>query len=89
MLLSEAVLWEECKLRRIEFSIEDNGPFLTVGKEYNIIECQSANYYYMIENAWGMSPPIPLNERLTSTRGILKEKKDTARSKLAIFEFDE
>lgn len=76
-------------MRLIEFSIEDNGPYLEIGKEYNIIEYLSANYYYMIENAWGMSPPIPLNERLTSTRGVLKEKKDTARSKLAVFEFNE
>lgn len=76
-------------MRLVEFSIEDNGQYLEVGKEYNISEFQSANYYYMIENAWGMSKPIPLSERLKSSRGILKEKKDTARSKLGIFEFDE
>lgn len=76
-------------MRLMEFSIEDNGQFLEVGKEYNVSEFQSANYYYMIENAWGMSRPIPPGERLKSTRGVLKEKKNTLTSKLAILEFDE
>lgn len=76
-------------MRLVEFSIEDNGVFLEIGKKYNISEFQSANYYYMIENAWGMSHPIPANQRIKSTCGILKEIKNTSRSKLAILEFDE
>lgn len=76
-------------MRLIEFSIEDNGQYLEIGKEYNINEFQSTNYYYMIENSWGMSKPIPATERLKTTRGILREKKDTVKSKIAIFEFDE
>ncbi|MDC7290412.1 hypothetical protein NXH76_21725 [Blautia schinkii] len=76
-------------MRLVEFSIEDNGVFLEIGKTYKINEFQSANYYYMLENAWGMSRPIPANQRLKSSCGILKEKKETLTSKLAILEFDE
>ncbi len=74
---------------RLEFSIEDNGPMLEVGKEYEITEYLSANYFYMIENAWGMSAPVPLSKRLKSRRGKVVEKKKTARQNVAVLEFDE
>lgn len=76
-------------MRRVEFSIEDNGPKLEIGKEYAIIEYQSANYFYMIEDALGMSSPIPLNQGLKSRKGIVVEKKKTARQNVAVLEFDE
>ena len=76
-------------MRRVEFSIEDNGPSIEIGKEYEVVEYLSANYFYMMENALGMSPPVPLNQRLKTRKGKVEEKKNTERLKLAVLEFDE
>ena len=76
-------------MRRVEFSIEDNGPSIEIGKEYEVVEYLSANYFYMMENALGMSPPVPLNQRLKTRKGKVVEKKNTERLKLAVMEFDE
>lgn len=76
-------------MRRLEFSIEDNGPRIEIGKEYEVTEYLSANYFYMIQDALGMSAPVPLNQRLKSKKGIAEEKKKTARQNIAVLEFDE
>lgn len=76
-------------MRRIEFSIEDNGPNIEIGREYEVTEYLSANYFYMMENALGMSPPIPLNQRLKTRRGKVVEKKNTERLRIAVLEFEE
>ena len=76
-------------MRRVEFSIEDNEPSIEIGKEYEVVEYLSANYFYMMENALGMSPPVPLNQRLKTRKGKVVEKKNTERLKLAVLEFDE
>lgn len=76
-------------MRQVEFSIEDNGPLLEIGKEYEITEYMSAHYFYMIQDALGMSAPIPVGQRLKSRKGIVVEKKHTARQNIAVLEFDE
>lgn len=40
-------------MRRIEFSIEDNGPMIEIGKEYEVTEYLSANYFYMLQDSLG------------------------------------
>ena len=47
-------------MRRIEFSIEDNGPMIEIGKEYEVTEYLSANYFYMLQDSLGMSAPFHL-----------------------------
>lgn len=76
-------------MRRIDFSIEDNEKFLEIGQTYEVTEFLSANYFYMLENAYGMSPPIPLNQRLKTNRGKLIEIKQGKVLKLATLEFNE
>lgn len=76
-------------MRRIDFSIEDNEKFLEIGKIYEVTEFLSTNYFYMLENSYGMSPPIPLNQRLKSRHGKLVEIKQGKVLKLATLEFDE
>ena len=76
-------------MRRVEFSIEDNGPMIEIGKEYEVTEYLSANYFYMMQDSLGMSAPIPLNQRLKTRKGVAVEKKNTERLKIAVLEFDE
>lgn len=76
-------------MRRIDFSIEDNGPLLEIGKVYTVTEFLSAKYYYMMEDSLGMSPPIPLDKRLKTNKGKLIELKQGKVLKLAVLEFDE
>ena len=76
-------------MRRVNFSIEDNKPLIEIGREYEITEYLSAKYYYMLEDSLGMSAPIPLGERIKSKKGVVVEKKETERAKIAVLEFDE
>ena len=56
---------EKTEMRRVEFSIEDNGPMIEIGKEYEV------------------------TEYLKSRKGVVVEKKNTPRSKIAVLEFPE
>lgn len=76
-------------MRLMEFSIEDNGPMLEIGQYVEVKEYVTTFYTYMIADALGMSRPYPASERLMSRRGKVVEKKNTARSKIAVLEFDE
>ncbi|WP_373213921.1 hypothetical protein [Ruminococcus sp. 5_1_39BFAA] len=76
-------------MRTMEFSIEDNGPMLEVGRVYEVKEFETSFYTYMIEDALGMSKPYPASERLKSRSGKVIEKKETDRFKIAVLEFDE
>lgn len=77
-------------MRRMEFSIENNGHMLTIGQEVMVKEYLSpGSYSYMIEHAIGMSSPYPLRERLKTDRGRVVEKKKTERFNIAVLEFDE
>lgn len=80
---------EKTEMRRVEFSIEDNGPMIEIGKEYEVTEYLSTNYFYMLQDSLGMSAPIPLAQRLKSRKGVVVEKKNTPRSKIAVLEFPE
>lgn len=73
-------------MRRMEFSIEDNGKFFEIGQELEVVESKlPTSYYYTLENSYGMSGNYSNNERLKSSRGVVVEKKD----KIAVLEFDE
>lgn len=73
-------------MRRMKFSIEDNGKYFEIGQELEVSESKlPTSYYYTLENSYGMSGNYSNNERLKSTRGIVVEKKD----KTAVLEFDE
>lgn len=76
-------------MRKVVFSIEGNGPMLEIGKEYQITEYSGVNYYYLLENSYGMSAPIPGNKRIRSKVGKLVEITTRNQSNIAIVEFDE
>ncbi len=77
-------------MRRMEFSIEDNGDMLTVGQEVTVKEYLTTRLYsYMIEHAIGMSKPYSAGERLKTDRGRVVEVKKTDRFNIAVLEFDE
>lgn len=76
-------------MRQLIFSIEDNGPMLEIGKEYQVIEYSGVNYSYLMENSYGMSSPIPPNRRLKCCVGKLVELTTKNQSNIAIMEFDE
>ena len=76
-------------MRRVEFSIEYNGPTIEIGKEYEVTEYLSANYFYMMQDSLGMSAPIPINQRLKTRKGVAVEKKNTGRLNVVVLEFDE
>lgn len=77
-------------MRRMEFSIEDNGDMLTVGQVVTVKEYLTTRLYsYMIEHAIGMSKPYGAGERLKTDRGRVVEVKKTDRSNIAVLEFDE
>jgi hypothetical protein len=58
--------------------------------EVNVIERPSTvSCSYIIEPAVAMSGCIPLNQRLKSRKGIIKELKHTDRGYYVVVEFDE
>jgi hypothetical protein len=58
--------------------------------EVEVTERPSAvSYSYIIEPAVAMSGCIPLNQRLKSSKGIVKELKHTDRGYYVVVEFDE
>lgn len=76
-------------MRKLVFSIEDNGPMLEIGREYQVTEYSGVNYYYLLENSYGMSSPIPANRRLKCRAGRLVELTTRNQSNIAVMEFDE
>ncbi|EET59301.1 hypothetical protein BRYFOR_08824 [Marvinbryantia formatexigens DSM 14469] len=77
-------------MRRMEFTIEDNGDMLTVGQVVTVKEYLTTRLYsYMIEHAIGMSRPYGAGERLKTDRGKVVEVKKTDRFNIAVLEFDE
>lgn len=77
-------------MRRMEFTIENNGDQLEVGQVVNVIEgVLPSSYYYMIEHALGMSANFKNAERLKTGKGTVVELKATARFNIAVLEFDE
>lgn len=77
-------------MRRMEFTIENNGEQLKVGQVVNVIEgVLPSSYYYMIEHALGMSANFKNAERLKTGKGTVVELKATSRFNIAVLEFDE
>ena len=77
-------------MRRMEFTIEDNGDMLTVGQVVTVKEYLTTRLYsYMIEHAIGMSRPYGAGERLKTDRGKVVEVKKADRFNIAVLEFDE
>ncbi len=77
-------------MRRMEFSIEDNGDMLTGGQIVTVKEYLTTRLYsYMIEHAIGMSRPYGAGDRLKTDRGRVVEIKNTGRFNIAVLEFDE
>lgn len=77
-------------MRRMDFSIENNGHLMSVGQKLKVKEYQTASYYsYMIEHSLGMSKPYTVSERLKTDTGTVLEIKKTERFNVAVLEFDE
>lgn len=77
-------------MRRMEFSIEDNGHMLSIGQMVTVKEYLTTRLYsYMIEHAIGMSKPYSAGERLKTDCGKVVEVKKTDRFNIAVLEFDE
>ena len=77
-------------MRRMDFSIENNGSLMSVGRMLKVKEYQTASYYsYMLEHSLGMSKPYTVSERLKTDTGKVIEIKKTERFNIAVLEFDE
>ncbi len=77
-------------MRKMEFTIENNGHALTIGSEVNVIESKlPTSYYYTIEHALGMSTNFTNGDRLKTTVGKVLEIKATPRFNIAVLEFNE
>lgn len=76
-------------MREVEFKMERQG-LVKENDEVHIIERYSpSSYYYIIEPAVAMSGCFPLNQRIVSKVGIVKEIRHTDRGYYVIVAFDE
>lgn len=76
-------------MREMEFKMEREG-LVEVGQEVEISEGKlPSSYYYTLEPAVAMSANYQFRERLQSTKGIVKEIKETDRGYFVVVEFDE
>lgn len=76
-------------MRTMEFKMEREG-LVTEGQEVEILErSSSVNYHYIIEPAVAMSGCYLERERLKSSKGIVKQIKQTETGFYVIAEFDE
>ncbi len=76
-------------MRRMEFKMERQG-LLEVGQEVEVTESAlPTSYYYTIQPMIAMSKNYMGYERLQSTKGIVKEIRETARGFYTDVEFDE
>ena len=76
-------------MREMEFKMEREG-LLAVGDELSVSESKLPNsWYYTIEHAYGMSANYSSGERLKSTRGTVKDIRQTPKGYYVIMEFDE
>ncbi len=76
-------------MREMEFKMEREG-LVEKGQEVEISEGKlPSSYYYTLEPAVAMSANYQFRERLQSTKGIVKEIKETDRGYFVVVEFDE
>lgn len=76
-------------MRSMEFKMERQG-LLTVGQEVEVMESAlPTSYYYTITPAIAMSKNYQAHERLSATRGIVKEINVTDRGFYATVEFED
>ena len=76
-------------MRLVKFKMERQG-LVNVNDVVEITERPSTvSYSYIIEPAVAMSGCIPLNERIKSKTGIVRELQHTDRGYYVIVEFDE
>lgn len=76
-------------MRTMEFTVE-NLSAIEVGRELGVIEgVLPSAYYYMLEDALGMSGNFNSRERLKSKSGKVVELKKTPKFNIAVLEFDE
>lgn len=76
-------------MREVKFKMERQG-LVEENDEVTIIERPSSmNYSYIIEPAIAMSGCFPVNERIKSRTGVVKEIQNTDRGYYVMVEFDE
>lgn len=74
---------------RIEkFKMERPG-LVVEGQQVEITEVETANFSYIIEPAVAMSGVFPINKRIKSKGGVVKEIQKTPRGFYVLVEFDE
>ncbi len=75
-------------MREVEFKMERQG-LVVIGQEVEITEREGFNYSYIIEPAIAMSGCFKANNRIKSTKGIVKDIRENNRGFYVIVEFDE
>lgn len=76
-------------MRMMEFKMERQG-LVEVGEEVDVTESAlPTSYYYTIQPMVAMSKNYQGYERLKSTKGIIREIRETDRGYYAVVEFDE
>lgn len=76
-------------MREMVFKMEREN-LVQINDEVEVVERPSpVSYSYIIEPAVAMSGCIPLNEKLKSKKGVVKELKHTDRGYYVVVEFDE
>lgn len=83
------IMQGEICMREMEFKMERPG-LVEIGQRVPVTEKKTAlNYSYMIQPAVAMSGCYKVNERISSTEGVVKDIRHTDRGYYVVLEFDE
>ena len=76
-------------MRTMDFTTE-NLDLFEIGQEYEVTEYPlPSSYYYIMEHALGISANFVNAQRLKTRKGVVRDKKATAKFNFVVLEFDE